>query len=98
MTRRRRSSTSCTRTATASKRTAVHHVNGPTYVEHHGLAAYVADEVQPSIDILTADGFEPVAFAHPYGAHTADIDAAVLERIQLVRSIAEVPLPHHDDH
>ncbi len=76
----------------------VHHVNGRTYVEHHGLAAYIADEVQPSIDILTADGFEPVAFAHPYGAHTAEIDAAVLEHIQLVRSIAEVPLPHHDDH
>jgi hypothetical protein len=74
----------------------VNHVNGPDYVAQYGLDAYLADEVQPSIDILREDGFDPVAFAHPFGAHTPEIDEAITARLALVRSISQTPLPGHD--
>jgi peptidoglycan/xylan/chitin deacetylase (PgdA/CDA1 family) len=76
----------------------VHHVNANDYVAANGLDAYIADEVQPSIDILREDGFSPVAFAHPYGQHSPEIDAAISERVALVRSISQTPLPGHDCH
>ncbi len=69
----------------------VHHVDGPSYVAEHGLDAYLADEVVPSIDILRADGFAPVAFAHPGGARTDAIDAAILDHVRLVRGISSTP-------
>lgn len=67
----------------------VKHQRGPTYVEQRGLAAYLDEEVQPSIDALNNDGFPPVSvFAYPYGARTDETDRAILERVDLVRSVA----------
>src|SRR5678816_1051392 len=40
------------------------HLIAPDYVEEHGLAAYMNDEALPSIDLLRADGFDPVSFAY----------------------------------
>lgn len=62
------------------------HVHAPDYAAAHGVDAYVADEVMPSLAALRADGFPaPTTFAYPYGEHTAALDAAVLEHVQLVR-------------
>ncbi len=79
----------------------IDHLRAPLYVEQHGLAAYIADEVAPSIDLLRADGFDVTTFAYPYGARTAEIDSAVLEHVPLVRSVsftwtspATDPCPH----
>jgi hypothetical protein len=69
----------------------VNHVDSVAYVAANGLQALVDDEVQPSIDILRADGFTPVAYAHPGGGHTRAIDDAILERISLIRSISGAP-------
>jgi Polysaccharide deacetylase len=55
------------------------------------IATYVATEVQPSIDILVADGFTPVAYAHPGGAHTAALDDAIGPRIEFMRGISGAP-------
>jgi hypothetical protein len=76
----------------------INHVDAVDYVEQHGIEAYMADEVQPSIDVLKQDGFSPVAFAHPYGRHSEMIDDAISERVQLVRSISQTPLPGRDVH
>jgi peptidoglycan/xylan/chitin deacetylase (PgdA/CDA1 family) len=77
----------------------VHHVNGNDYVAAHGIESYAADEVAPSLEVLRLDGFPPpVAFAHPYGAHTAALNAELLERVtglRLIRSISRTPLPAH---
>lgn len=69
----------------------VHHLDAVTYIAEHGLAAYLADEVQPSIDILRADGFTPVAYAHPFGSHTRELDEALVPRIRFARSISGKP-------
>ena len=65
----------------------VKHLRGPVYVEERGLAAYVDDEVQPSIDVLRDDGFDVSVFAYPYGARTGETDRALLDRVQLLRSV-----------
>jgi peptidoglycan/xylan/chitin deacetylase (PgdA/CDA1 family) len=79
----------------------VDHLRAPVYVERHGLAAYIDNEVKPSIEVLRAEGFDVTTFAYPYGARTGEIDRAVLAHVPLVRSvsftwssIATDPCPH----
>ena len=66
----------------------INHLRGPEYVEDHGLAAYIADEVVPSIEQLRTDGHPVTSFAYPFGARTDEIDRAVLEHVAIVRSIS----------
>lgn len=64
------------------------HQRAPRYVEERGLAAYMADEVVPSIAALRDEGFAVTTFAYPFGARTAEIDRAVLEHVPIVRSVS----------
>ncbi len=68
----------------------VNHLRGPKYVEDFGMDAYIADEVQPSIDLLVADGYPVTTFAYPFGARTPETDKAIFERshVQLIRSVS----------
>lgn len=66
----------------------VHHLRGPDYVRDHGLAAYLADEVLPSIELLRADGYPVHAFAYPFGSRTSETDRAILDHVTLLRSVA----------
>jgi Polysaccharide deacetylase len=63
------------------------HRDAPEYVEEHGLAAYLEEEALPSIALLREDGFDPVAFAYPFGTRTGELDDALLEHVELVRSV-----------
>lgn len=65
----------------------VRHLRAPDYVEAHGLAAYLRDEVDPSIDGLRADGYEVTAFAYPFGARTGELDDAIARRVSVLRSV-----------
>jgi peptidoglycan/xylan/chitin deacetylase (PgdA/CDA1 family) len=62
------------------------HENAVDYVAAHGVDAYVRDEVMPSKDALVRNGYPVVAFAYPYGAHTAAIDDALLREFKLLRT------------
>lgn len=64
----------------------VMHLHPIDYVDQHGLAAWLADEVDPSIEIMRQSGFEPQFFAYPFGERTDEIDRAMLERIGAVRA------------
>jgi peptidoglycan/xylan/chitin deacetylase (PgdA/CDA1 family) len=66
----------------------VGHFRAPEYVESHGLAAYLRDEIDPSIAALRADGYEVHAFAYPFGARTGEIDDAIARRVPVLRSVA----------
>ena len=66
----------------------VDHLRAPLYVEQHGLTAYLRNEALPSVEWLRADGFDVTSYAYPYGARTSEIDAALLARIPLVRSVS----------
>jgi hypothetical protein len=63
------------------------HLRGPDYVEERGLGAYLADEVDPSIDGLRAQGFDVQVYAYPFGARTSQTDRAILERVSVLRSV-----------
>jgi peptidoglycan/xylan/chitin deacetylase (PgdA/CDA1 family) len=77
----------------------VNHAYAVEYVKDHGLDDFIANEVVPSITILEADGFTPVAYAHPGGSHDRAIDEAVLEHISIARSISGAPKPcKHQPH
>ncbi|CAN5910322.1 hypothetical protein BH11MYX3_BH11MYX3_29050 [soil metagenome] len=45
----------------------VDHVHSGDYIDEHGLDAYIADEVEPSIEVLRAAGYAPSTFAFPFG-------------------------------
>jgi hypothetical protein len=62
------------------------HLAATLAVEKTGFDAYYADEVKPSVDVLLADGYHPIAFAYPYGMHTPDIDAKMLPHFTLLRT------------
>jgi hypothetical protein len=64
----------------------VNHLHPIDYVEEHGLSAWLADEVDPSIQIMRDHGLEPQFFAYPFGERDADLDRAMLERIGAVRA------------
>jgi peptidoglycan/xylan/chitin deacetylase (PgdA/CDA1 family) len=64
----------------------VKHLIAPPYVQEYGLAAYLSDEFQPSIDVLVAAGYPPpAAYAYPYGRDTAELDDAILKVVPKVR-------------
>jgi hypothetical protein len=63
------------------------HQPAERYVAEHGIAAYLADEIEPGLDAMRDDGFAPVAFAYPHGERTAETDVALLERFPIVRGI-----------
>jgi peptidoglycan/xylan/chitin deacetylase (PgdA/CDA1 family) len=63
----------------------VGHLHGPAFVAEHGLDAYLADEVVPSIQIMLDAGYAPTTFAFPFGETSPDITAGVLEHIDRVR-------------
>jgi len=65
----------------------VNHLHGPQFVAEHGLEAYIDEEVLPSIDLLEQAGYpRPTTLAYPWGEHTAEIDAAVLQHVGKVRA------------
>ncbi len=64
----------------------VNHLNAPDYVRAHGLAAYLDDEVKPSIDGLIEAGYPPpTIYAYPFGRDTDELDTALLEIVPRVR-------------
>ncbi len=64
------------------------HFRAPDYVADRGLRAWLDDDAVPSLDVLRADGYAPVAFAYPFGDRTGETDAAILEHAAVVRSVA----------
>ena len=69
----------------------VSHIRGSDYVDDHGIDAYVADEVVPSIDVLTNDGYTVTSYAYPFGMRTDEMDRAILAtgKVQTVRALVE---------
>lgn len=63
------------------------HRDAATYADSHGVTRYLADEIDPILDAMAADGFTPTTFAYPYGRRTKQLDDALLERFRLVRSL-----------
>jgi hypothetical protein len=69
----------------------VHHIKIGDYTGDDGLAGYVSHEVMPSVDILRADGFAPVAFAFPGGVMGNAAVDMLASYIPLTRGITQLP-------
>ena len=69
----------------------VAHRDAVEYVAAEGLDAFVTNELVPSIDVLRADGFMPVAYAFPKGKHTRAIEDAVTDHIAMTRCTSGRP-------
>jgi polysaccharide deacetylase len=63
----------------------VSHQNAKKFVAANGLDAYLDQEAIPSIEILEDDGYPVTSYAFPFGASTAELDAALLEHVARVR-------------
>jgi hypothetical protein len=63
----------------------VHHLDGVVYAREHGAAAYVADEVLPSIQVLEAAGYPVTSFAFPSGTSSRELEALSLAHVARVR-------------
>ena len=63
----------------------VTHPHALAYVHDNGLQAYVDDEAIPSMDVLRAKGYEPTAFAYPFGEHSDALDQALIPYVDKLR-------------
>jgi hypothetical protein len=62
------------------------HLHAPAYVKEHGMDAYLADEVMPSIDGLVQAGYPPpTTYAYPFGQNSPALDEAILQIVPRVR-------------
>lgn len=64
----------------------VNHVNAVTYLETHTAQDYVTNEIEPSIEILRADGYAVTSFAFPFSASNGELHDAALTVIDRVRT------------
>jgi peptidoglycan/xylan/chitin deacetylase (PgdA/CDA1 family) len=64
-----------------------YHYDAPQYVEDHGVAAFLREEVAPSIDALRLEGYAPTTYAYPYGKRTSETDRAILGLVPQLRSL-----------
>jgi hypothetical protein len=71
----------------------VRHLNARDFVDEHGLDAYLADEADPSIEVLRDAGYAPNAYAYPFGVSTAELDDEMLARVARVR-VGPRPCPY----
>ena len=69
----------------------VNHLRGTDYVDQNGLDAYINDEVMPSIEALTNDGYNITSFAYPFGMRNDEIDHAILAtgQVQTLRALVQ---------
>jgi hypothetical protein len=64
----------------------MHHIAAAPFARKYDAETYVATDVVPELAVLDDAGFVPTAFAYPFGSHTPDTDAAVLESLPIVRT------------
>ena len=64
----------------------VEHRDARDYASDYGVARWLADEVQPSIDELRAEGYPVHGYAYPFGARTDATDRAAASRVAIVRA------------
>lgn len=69
------------------------HVDAPQYLKDHGLAAYLHDEIAPSLAELQKHGLGARDFAYPFGRRDPVLDEALLTEFSWLRAT----VPRHTD-
>ena len=63
----------------------LHHRNAARFVAQHGINQYLRQEVNPMLALMDFYGLKATAFAYPYGARSAALDAALLKKFKILR-------------
>src|SRR5262249_34190693 len=73
------------------------HLAAPDVVADKGMNVYLRDEIDRGLDLMGADGYDPVVLAYPRGLRTADLDAVLLaQRFRAVRATT-LHCPHMNE-
>lgn len=56
------------------------HQDARAYSQAHGIDAWLADDIDPALAAMRADGWDPTVFAYPSGHRTPATDRALLDR------------------
>ncbi len=64
------------------------HLNAVNFVKETSLDNYLVTEIIPGMNIMAEHGFVPTSFSYPYGAHTREIDEALLKCFKHIRGTA----------
>lgn len=66
----------------------LHHYNAVSYVEKYGIDSYIAQEIDPMINLMKKDSFKISSFAYPDGERTSKLDSALLTKFKIIRGRA----------
>ena len=61
------------------------HRKAAEYARKHGVSGYLADEIEPALDLMKEGGFTPVSFAYPMSNRNDETDAALLKHFRHLR-------------
>jgi hypothetical protein len=65
------------------------HQDAPVYVAAHGMDEYLRKDIQPALEAMQADGYDPIVFAYPLGHRTDELDRVLLEHFALLRATSD---------
>ena len=61
------------------------HRKAAEYAREHGTSGYLADEIEPALDLMQKAGFTPTSFAYPMSNRDDETDAALLKHFRHLR-------------
>ena len=61
-----------------------------TFLEGGSAEEYVAQEVEPSLNLMRENGLNRVSFAYPFGENTSELDSLILEHVMIIRDVTDV--------
>ena len=73
----------------------LHHYHAEKFVKKYGIKDYFKQEINPMLKLMNFYGLTVTSFVYPYGGRNKELDAALLEKFQIVRGRAfceEAPL------
>jgi peptidoglycan/xylan/chitin deacetylase (PgdA/CDA1 family) len=73
----------------------LHHVDAHEYVNLFGVDGYLNDEIIPGLNLMKADGFNPVTFALPFGSEDDRLTQPLQAYFSHVRNITSEDHPNY---
>lgn len=71
----------------------LNHLNAPTFVQNYSIAAYLTEEIDPMLQVMRQNQFNPISFAYPYGARNETTDNALLTKFDILRGTTYGAIP-----
>lgn len=61
------------------------HVNPLEFLEDNSAADYMAQEIEPAMALMEAEGFNPTSFTFPWDGQSPELNALLMERFVMTR-------------